>query len=132
MKLFNALDSKLFGMRENRKNGPRSGMVLAFCVHVPLKVLLHFFRNFVWLSLSITLFQCLVLWGTGKNEFILILLLTKLTSNVLIATMFLFLQADKLYFYHNLGLTRLELFGSALLFDMIFWVTAIAITTFVS
>jgi hypothetical protein len=99
---------------------------------VPLKILFHFFRNFVWLSFATTLFECLLLWGTGKNEFIVVLLLTKLASSVLIALLFLSFQADKFYFYHNLGLTRLELFGSALAIDMLFWTVAITFTAMMS
>ena len=99
---------------------------------VPLRILFHFFRNFIWLSLSITLFECVLLWGTGKNQFIISLLLTKLAANVLIASLFLFFQGNKLYFYYNLGLTRIELFGSAFVIDMVFWTTAITLTVLAS
>lgn len=99
---------------------------------VPLRILIHFFRNFIWLSLSITFFECALLWSTVKSQFIVSLLLTKLAANILIATYFLFFQGNKLYFYYNLGLTKIELFGSAFVIDMVFWSMAITLTVLFS
>jgi hypothetical protein len=74
----------------------------------------------------------MLLWGSGKNLFIFSLLLTKIVSQFLIATIFVFFQSNKMFFYYNLGLTRLELFGSAFVIDMLVWSLAITLTALAS
>jgi hypothetical protein len=99
---------------------------------MPLSILLHFYRNFVLLTSSVTAFECLLLWGAGNPLFIITLLLTKLVSEIFIAALFIFFQGDKLYFYHNLGISRTILFGSALAFDMLIWTIAIVLTNIIA
>jgi hypothetical protein len=101
-------------------------------MEMPLNILLHFYRNFGLITSSVTAFECLLLWGTGKSLFIITLLVTKLVSQILIAALFIFFQGEKLYFYHNLGLTRPILFGSALVIDMTIWIIAIVLTSFLA
>jgi hypothetical protein len=99
---------------------------------MPLSILLHFYRNFVWITSSITLFECILFWGSGRNLFVISLLLTKLVSEVFIAALFMFFQSNRMYFYHNLGLTKLQLFASAFLLDMMLWTLAVVLTAFIS
>jgi hypothetical protein len=93
-----------------------------------LSILFLFFRNFIWISSVITLFQCYLLADSGKPLYVVPLLLTKLGSDVLIALMFVFFQGTRLYFFYNLGYTRTALFGSALLFDMGTWSLLVVLT----
>lgn len=95
---------------------------------MPLSILFLFFRNFLWITSIVTLFQCFLLAGTGKPLYVLPLLFTKLASDVLIAFLFVFFQANKLYFFYNLGISKATLFVSALLFDVGIWSLLITLT----
>jgi hypothetical protein len=53
-----------------------------------------------------------------------------LGSEIFIAALFIFFQHGKFYFYHNLGITRPVLFGSAFFIDMSIWTIAITLTSF--
>jgi hypothetical protein len=97
---------------------------------VPLTLIFHFYRNFALITSSVTGFQCLLLSVADNPLFIITLLLTKLGSEIFIAALFIFFQHGKFYFYHNLGITRQVLFGSAFVIDMSIWTIAITLTSF--
>lgn len=99
---------------------------------MPLSVLFLFFRNFLWITTSITLFECYLLSSSENVSIIFTLLWTKLAANVLIGLLFSLLQPNRLYFFYNLGYSRVQLFGSALAFDLTVWSFLIIITTIIS
>lgn len=95
---------------------------------MPLNVLFLFFRNFLWITIAITLFECFLLSFYDDAQVVLVLFWTKLASDILIGLMFAFLQPEKMYFYYNLGFSRWHLYGGALCIDLLFWVFLITST----
>ena len=83
------------------------------------------------ITTSITLFECYLL-ASDEPKVIVVLLWTKLASDFVIGLLFILLQGHKLYFFHNLGYSRVQLLGSALAFDMTLWTLLIAGTTMIS
>jgi hypothetical protein len=88
---------------------------------MPLNILFLFFRNFLWLTTSITLFECYLFSFATDPQVIMVLLWTKLASDFVIGLLFVLLQGNRLFFFHNLGYSRFKLMGSALFFDMTLW-----------
>jgi len=99
---------------------------------MPLTVLFLFFRNFLWITTSITVFECYLIAVTGNPQVILVLLWTKLASDLVIGFLFAMLQGHKLYFYYNLGYSRVHLFGGALVFDLIVWTSLMTVTLLIA
>jgi hypothetical protein len=97
-----------------------------------LAVLFLFFRNFIWITTSITLFECYLFAISDDVQVIMMLFWTKLVSDLLIGLLFLLLQPRALFFFHNLGYTRVKLFGSALAFDLSMWALFISGTSLIS
>ena len=97
-----------------------------------LTVLFLFFRNFIWITTSITVFECYLLAVSGDVRVVLTLLWTKLAANAVIGLLFLMLQGNRMFFFHNLGYSRFQLFGSALLFDLAIWTSLVTTTALIS
>ena len=99
---------------------------------MPLSILLLFFRNFLWITTSITLFECYLLAISGNPQVIMVLLWTKLAADGVIGLLFMLLHGYKMYFYYNLGYSRVYLLASALAIDLFIWTTLVVLTSIFS
>ena len=99
---------------------------------MPLNILFLFFRNLLWITTSITLFECYLLALSGNPQVIMVLLWTKLAADGVIGLLFMVLHGHKMYFYYNLGYSRVYLLSAALALDLVIWTTLIVFTSIFS
>ena len=99
---------------------------------MPLNILFLFFRNFLWITTSITLFECYLLALSGNPQVIMVLLWTKLAADGVIGLLFMVLHGHKMYFYYSLGYSRVYLLSAALALDLVIWTTLIVFTSIFS
>jgi hypothetical protein len=99
---------------------------------MPLSILFLFFRNFLWITTSITLFECYLLALSGNPQVIMVLLWTKLAADGVIGLLFLLLHGHKMYFYYNLGYSKVYLLAGALAIDLLLWTISMVLTSTLS
>lgn len=83
-----------------------------------IRLIVHFYRGF-WLLSSLITAACMVLfWEYGFGIFSM-LLWFKLATMFLIFRFIKSYKAREFYYYHNLGVSKLVLWGVTLSFDLI-------------
>jgi hypothetical protein len=94
---------------------------------------LTFYRNFLIPCSAISAIGFSFQFASGSPYFVTITFWMKVITNVLLGLYVHFFKSETLVFYHNLGLTRQQLYGGAFILDIGIWLLgSVAIINFLS
>lgn len=94
-----------------------------------MKVCLLFYRSFFLASNLVTI-SCAALLVEAQNPFFISVLLTgKLATNIILALYLHFFHSQELYFFHNIGYSKLQLYGYSFGLDFLLWIITMIVTT---
>lgn len=79
-------------------------------------------------AVSISIIGCCFLALQGSPYFVVWLFWQKLITNALLALNFYFFRPAQMYYFYNLGYSRLELCLGCLFLDFAIWITLVLIT----
>ena len=94
-----------------------------------LRIRVLFYQNFAMATVAISLFGCYLILQSGTHLFVIPVFCMKVVTNVLIGCIFHFFRRNQLYFFHNLGISTLHLYFSAMVIDLTAWL-AVTLVTF--
>jgi hypothetical protein len=86
-----------------------------------MRIVLTFYRNFLWFVVGISMFGCYLLFIYGSWQFIVAVFWLKLVTNILLGLYIHIFSPEQLYFFHNLGYNKSRLYSHTFILDMIIW-----------
>jgi hypothetical protein len=86
-----------------------------------LRVRLLFYQNFAVITIAISMFGGYLILESGIGLFVIPVFFMKVITNGLIGLIFHFFRQNRLYFFHNLGVTAFDLYVSAFFIDLLLW-----------
>jgi len=93
-------------------------------------ILFTFYRNILFPSLAATAVSCYTLAATGGTFLIPTLFILKVATTILLGVYIHIFRSAQLYFFLNLGYSRIRLFAETLILDLVIWVLLITVTSF--
>ena len=105
-----------------------SGTILA--LRAPVRIVFTFYRNILFPSLVVSLVSCYTLVAVGGTFVIPTLFIIKVTTSILLGLYIHIFRSEQLYFFFNLGYSRVRLYAGALILDLVLWILLITVTSF--
>lgn len=93
-----------------------------------MQVILTFYRNFRLAAISVSIIGCVFLFLDSSPYFVIWLFWQKVITNALLALNFYFFRPAQMYFFYNLGFSRVELWLWCLLLDFAIWLVLVLVT----
>ncbi|HEX6227305.1 MAG TPA: hypothetical protein VFZ52_22970 [Chryseolinea sp.] len=101
-------------------SGVMTGLLFAR-QHPYMRVILIFYRNFLWPAIGISLFACWLIWMSGSWHFIAASFWMKVVTNLFLGLSIHIFSPNQLPFFNNLGYNTIILYTYTFLFDMMLW-----------
>lgn len=95
------------------------GTILAFR-HSMLPIL-TFYRNFLWPVMCFNLIGCYAIWASGTWTYIVVVFWIKVFVNASLGGFVHLFHSNQYQFFHNLGFTKLQLYGYTFTLDFAVW-----------
>ena len=86
-----------------------------------MRVILTFYKNFLWFVLGISLFGCYLIWVYGSWQFMITVFWIKIVTNILLGLYILIFHPEQFYFFLNLGYSKMKLYTLTFILDMAIW-----------
>lgn len=86
-----------------------------------MKVILTFYRNFIWPTTLISLVSCYLLLSGGSAKNVVYLFWMKLITSFFLGIFFEFFHAQQFYFFNNLGYSKRRLYVTVGILDLSIW-----------
>jgi hypothetical protein len=95
-----------------------------------VRIVLTFYRNILIPSLVASLVGCYTLVAVGGTFVIPTLFMIKVATSILLGLYIHIFRSEQLYFFFNLGYSRVRLYVGTLIFDVALWILLITLTSF--
>jgi hypothetical protein len=93
-----------------------------------MRVVLTFYKNFLWFTVGISLIGCYLIWLYGGWQFSVAVFWLKVVTNTLLGLYVNIFDPEQFFFYNNLGFSRLKLFVLTSVLDMMLWLCLSVVT----
>ena len=95
-----------------------------------MRILFAFYRNILFPSLIVSWVSCYSLLAVDSRSVIVTLFEIKVATTTLLGLYVHIFRSEQVYFFLNLGYSRIQLYAKTLILDLAIWTLLIVITSF--